>query len=142
MLDGIARKFALPFVLLSAIGWVLFAVGFGVRNFRENEITGRPAIDIMYFPYWLFGVTALLQYAISITHLFCGNPVTVFIIMFFQAFYFISSGIVMYINGDYIRVKWSANEQELLNSSEYFWILEFSGAIVAVIFLVSRFIKV
>uniref|UniRef100_A0A1X7UR64 Uncharacterized protein n=1 Tax=Amphimedon queenslandica TaxID=400682 RepID=A0A1X7UR64_AMPQE len=133
MLDGLARKLALPFVLLSAIGWVTFAVGFGILNFRLQDTTDSPATGIEYFPEWCFGVASLLLYAVTITHLFCGNPLTIFLIMFFQSFFFASGGAIMFTYGYFIRIRWEADQEETLHKDEYEIIVMFVGAGIALL---------
>lgn len=51
-----------------------------INKHSVQDDIGQPALDLIYFPQWCFGVAALLLYAVTITHLFCGNPITVFLV--------------------------------------------------------------
>ena len=50
------------------------------HTYSLREDTGEPALDLIYFSQWCFGVSSLLLYAVTITHLFCGNPITIFLV--------------------------------------------------------------
>ena len=42
--------------------------------------TGKPAIEIKYFPYWLYGVATPLVYIVTTTYLICGKPISIFLV--------------------------------------------------------------
>lgn len=95
-------QLAIPVILLSLIGWILFGIGFGIRNFQYRDVETdnlKHAAHVDFFFMWLFGLGAPVLLILTFIHAFCGNRITLFLIFLFVPAFFVGAGGTMFFDG-------------------------------------------
>lgn len=143
LLDGRGRKVAVPVLLLSAVGWLIFIVAFGWLNDNVYE-EGTPGgigddagrFHERWLPYWGFAIATPLFYTLALPHLIFGQWYIGILSNFCAAFLLASGGGILYIDGTQIRLA-NENPFETLSASDQgrYLTVEFAGCFLALFFV-------
>lgn len=151
--EGIARKLVLPFIVLTAIGWLLVVIGFGIKTQSDNDRDDFDAPGPLFFnepdfvmnnepesyPYWIVTLSGPLTFIAAVVHAALWAPWSRFagaVTSFLSVLFLTGLGMILYFNGDSIREVRQELEEDFdmdINIPEYFK-LEFAGAVLATFF--------
>ena len=96
--EGVARKVAIPLFALTALGWLLVIISFGLGA----VIAGGAAS----YPFWVVSFGGPIVIIAAVIHAALRRPYSIFtaaITTFFSVFFITALGMILYLTGQGIR---------------------------------------